>query len=175
MRAKSRNFTGRRGPKTRIGLLWLPVLLLVLAIFTLRARAARKTVWCFQLGTETWRISEPYGERADPFTGQTAFHAGIDLACAEGTAVLAAQSGVVTAAAASTSYGNYLHLLHPDGTETRYAHLQYLYVRPGEMVQAGQVLGTVGQTGRATGPHLHLELWQQGSACDPTALVEAPA
>ena len=66
-----------------------------------------------------------------------------------------------------------VRILHPDGCETRYAHLQYLYVRPGEVVQAGQTLGTVGQTGRATGAHLHLELWQQGAACDPAALLES--
>ena len=108
----------------------------------------------------------------DPFTGKPAFHSGLDLACAEGTAVRAVQDGVVTAAAYSPSYGNHLRILHPDGCETRYAHLQYLYVRPGEVVQAGQTLGTVGQTGRATGAHLHLELWQQGAACDPAALLE---
>ena len=89
-----------------------------------------------------------------------------------GVTVLAVQDGVVTAAAYSQSYGNHLRILHPDGCETRYAHLQYLYVRPGEVVQAGQTLGTVGQTGRATGAHLHLELWQQGAACDPAALLE---
>ena len=110
--------------------------------------------------------------RTDPFTGKSAFHRGLDLACAAGTAVQAVQGGVVTAAAYSPSYGNHLRILHPDGCETRYAHLQYLYVRPGEVVQAGQTLGTVGQTGRATGAHLHLELWQQGAACDPAALLE---
>ena len=62
-------------------------------------------------------------------------------------------------------------LLHPDGTETLYAHLQYLYVRTGETVQAGQILGTAGQTGRATGAHLHFELRRQGTACDPSALL----
>ena len=105
-----------------------------------------------------WRISDVYGKRIDPFTGKAAFHQGLDLACAAGTAVRAVQDGVVTAAAYSPSYGNHLRILHPDGCETRYAHLQYLYVRPGEVVQAGQTLGTVGQTGRATGAHLHLEL-----------------
>lgn len=145
----------------------------LLCCAALPVRAARKADACFPLRTDAWRISDPYGQRADPFTGKPAFHAGIDLACAEGTAVQAVRGGVVTAAASSASYGNYLRLLHPDGTETRYAHLQYLYVRPGEVVQAGQLLGTAGQTGRATGPHLHLELWEQGTACDPAALLEA--
>ena len=61
--------------------------------------------------------------------------------------------------------------LPADGTETLYAHLQYLYVRTGETVQAGQILGTAGQTGRATGAHLHFELRRQGTACDPSALL----
>lgn len=139
----------------------------------LPVQAARNTQkHCFPLDTMAWRVSDAYGARTDPFTGKSAFHRGLDLACAAGTAVQAVQGGVVTAAAYSPSYGNHLRILHPDGCETRYAHLQYLYVRPGEVVQAGQTLGTVGQTGRATGAHLHLELWQQGTACDPAALLE---
>lgn len=139
----------------------------------LPVQAARNTKkYCFPLDTAVWRITDAYGARTDPFTGKPAFHQGLDLACAAGTAVRAVQDGVVTAAAYSPSYGNHLRILHPDGCETRYAHLQYLYVRPGEVVQAGQTLGTVGQTGRATGAHLHLELWQQGAACDPAALLE---
>ena len=140
----------------------------------LPVQAARSTQkFCFPLDTTAWRISDAYGERIDPFTGRTAFHQGIDLACAAGTAVRAVQDGVVLAAAYSASYGNHLRILHPDGCETRYAHLQYLYVRPGEVVQAGQVLGTAGQTGRATGAHLHLELWQHDFACDPAVLLGA--
>ena len=148
------------------------LLLCLLAGLALPVRAARKAAACFPLETTVWRISDPYGWREDPFTGKRTFHRGIDLACAAGTAVRAVQSGVVVLAASSPSYGNYLRLLHPDGRETRYAHLQYLYARPGEVVQAGQVLGTAGQTGRATGAHLHLELWEQGTACDPAALLE---
>ena len=115
--------------------------------------------------------SDGYGTRQDPFTGEERFHQGVDLACAEGTAVLAVREGVATAARRSDSYGVCLQLLHPDGTETLYAHLQYLYVRTGETVQAGQILGTAGQTGRATGAHLHFELRRQGTACDPSALL----
>ncbi len=110
----------------------------------LPVQAARNTKkYCFPLDTAVWRISDVYGKRIDPFTGKAAFHQGLDLACAAGTAVRAVQDGVVTAAAYSPSYGNHLRILHPDGCETRYAHLQYLYVRPGEVVQAGQTLGTV--------------------------------
>ena len=136
----------------------------------IRCAAADETV-CFPLATTAWRVSDEYGERPDPFTGELRFHQGVDLACAEGTPVRAVQAGVVAAAARSTGYGNYLHLLHRDGSETWYAHLQYLYVRPGEVVRAGQTLGTAGQTGRATGAHLHLELHRQGAACDPAPLL----
>lgn len=137
----------------------------ILAAVMLPARA-QKVQLCFPLGTAQWRVSDPYGWRNDPFTEEQAFHKGIDLACAEGTAVLAAGDGIVTQAKHSVSYGNMLHILHPDGTETLYAHLQYLYVRAGEVVSAGQTLGTAGQSGRATGAHLHFELYRQGTACD---------
>lgn len=121
----------------------------------------------FPLETAEWRVSDAYGWRADPLTGENAFHRGVDLACAGGTRVLAAMDGVVTAARQSASYGNYLLITHDAGQQTLYAHLQYLYVRAGEVVAAGQPLGTVGQTGRATGAHLHFELLVQGIRQDP--------
>ena len=140
----------------------------LLAGVVLPARAQAKAErLCFPLETTQYRISDPYGWRDDPFTGEPAFHKGIDLACAEGTAVCAAGDGVVIQAKRSASYGNFLRILHPDGTETLYAHLQYIYVRAGEVVRAGQTLGTAGQSGRATGAHLHFELQKQGTACDP--------
>ena len=128
----------------------------------------------FPLESTVWRVSDAYGWRADPFTGKEQFHRGVDLACAEGTPVLAAQDGVVTLARRSASYGNYLRLSHADGVETIYAHMQYLYVRTGEVVQAGQAIGTVGQTGRATGPHLHFELLRQGIRYDPGGALGLP-
>ena len=73
---------------------------------------------CFPLETAAWRVSDPYGWRKDPFTGEKAFHRGVDLACAEGTPVLAALDGVVTAARRGTAYGNYVRLTHGDGQET---------------------------------------------------------
>ena len=105
----------------------------------LPVQAARNTKkYCFPLDTAVWRISDVYGKRIDPFTGKAAFHQGLDLACTAGTAVRAVQDGVVTAAAYSPSYGNHLRILHPDGCETRYAHLQYLYVRPGGWCRPGR-------------------------------------
>lgn len=140
-----------------------------------------QAAFVFPLGTSGWSLSSGYGWREDPLAengreaGETDFHRGVDLACAEGTPVLAAMEGVVLAAGRSASYGNYLRLCHPEGVETLYAHLQYLFARPGEVVQAGQVLGTAGQTGRATGPHLHFELLDRAVRRDPSALLGLPA
>ena len=150
----------------------LAACLLLCAILLLRCTAAAgKDETVFPLDTAAWRVSDAYGWREDPFTGEETFHNGVDLACAEGTAVQAVQSGVVKVARRSASYGNCLRILHADGTELLYAHLQYLYVRTGEVVRAGEVLGTAGQTGRATGAHLHLELRRKGTLCDPSALL----
>lgn len=173
----------RRIPKERrtaarrcLAAVMLAVLLLVLLTGTvLRACAgmAEKS-FLFPLETTEWRVSDPYGWRKDPFTGEKAFHRGVDLACEEGTPVLAALDGVVTAARRGTAYGNYVRLTHGDGQETLYAHMQYLYVRAGEVVAAGQRLGTAGQTGRATGAHLHFEFLTGGIRYDPSAALSLP-
>ena len=99
-------------------------------------------------------------------------HIGNDLAAAQGTPVLAAADGVVRMAGSHKSYGNYLRILHADGDETLYAHMQYLFVKAGECVTAGQSLGTVGETGNATGPHLHFEILHRGLRYDPAEALQ---
>lgn len=127
----------------------------------------------FPLPGQRDRRTSGYGWRTDPMGGlEEDFHIGNDLAAAEGTAVLAAADGVVRMAGRHKSYGNYLRVLHADGDETLYAHLQYLFVRAGEAVSAGQTLGTVGQTGNATGPHLHFEILHRGLRYDPAAALQ---
>ena len=117
-----------------------------------------------------------YGWRADPMGGGgTDFHLGNDLAAAIGTPVLAAADGVVRVAGKHASYGNYLRVLHVDGDETLYAHMQYLFVSAGAVVTAGQVLGTVGETGNATGPHLHFEILHKGLRYDPAQALQDAA
>lgn len=128
----------------------------------------------FPLAAAAYRVSDVYGWRSDPFTGEESFHRGIDLACAEGTPVLAAMDGTVTAARRSATYGNVLSISHPGGQETVYAHMQYLYVRAGQVVRAGDCLGTAGQTGRATGAHLHFEFLEDGVRQDPAAALGLP-
>ena len=177
---------GRREKNSRWAALvaWVLCLALVLAGRALCAGAAKaqkaapagctlqsgtfSATSIFPLDTAEWRLSDGYGWREDPLTGEEAFHRGVDLACALGTPVLSVLDGVVTAARQSASYGNYVVLSHAGGQETLYAHLQYCYVRAGEVVQVGQPLGTAGQTGRATGAHLHFELLERGLRCDPT-------
>ena len=111
-----------------------------------------------------------YGWREDPVAddGSEDFHTGKDLAAAEGTPVYAAADGTVRTAARGSSYGNYVRILHEAGDETLYAHMQYVFVRPGQKVRQGQQIGTVGQTGNVTGPHLHFELLHAGIRYDPT-------
>ena len=128
---------------------------------------------CFPLGTTAWRVSDAYGWRTDPMGGLgTDFHIGNDLAAAEGTPGLAAADGVVRIAGSHKSYGSYLRLLHADGDETLYAHMQYLFVKAGETVTEGQILGTVGETGNATGPHLHFEILHKGLRYDPAQALQ---
>ena len=112
-------------------------------------------------------LTSDYGWRKHPITGKSDFHTGVDLAAAEGAAIRPAAGGVVLKSEYSTSYGNNVVILHESGVTTRYCHMQYVFVRVGEPVGSDTVLGTVGQTGDATGPHLHFELLYEGVRYDP--------
>ena len=107
-------------------------------------------------------ITSQFGHRVDPITGEVSSHTGTDIACAEGTPILAAADGIVTGANGldswGGSYGYYIQIDHGDGLETLYAHCSSICVTTGQQVQTGQVIGYVGHTGRATGNHLHLEV-----------------
>ena len=115
-------------------------------------------------------ITSQFGHRVDPITGEVSSHTGTDIACAEGTPILAAADGVVTVANGldswGGSYGYYIQIDHGSGLETLYAHCSSICVTTGQQVQAGQVIGYVGHTGRATGSHLHLEVHVNGSRTD---------
>ncbi len=113
-------------------------------------------------------VTSSYGWRKHPVSGRMDFHTGVDLAAAEGSPIGAALEGIVLDTGRGRSYGNYVLLLHPDGLATRYCHMQYVFVRRGETVGQGGVLGTVGSTGMATGPHLHFELSFDDMHYDPT-------
>jgi murein DD-endopeptidase MepM/ murein hydrolase activator NlpD len=104
------------------------------------------------------RVTSSFGERMDPFNGEGAFHSGLDIAAAYGTPVHAAADGDVMAAGLGAGYGREISLDHGHDVMTIYGHLSAVAVLPGQHVTRGQVIGYVGQSGRATGPHLHYEV-----------------
>ena len=115
-------------------------------------------------------ITSQFGYRVDPITGEVSSHTGTDIACAEGTPILAAADGTVTVANGldswGGSYGYYIQIDHGGGLETLYAHCSSICVTTGQQVQVGQVIGYVGHTGRVTGNHLHLEVRIDGNRAD---------
>ena len=115
-------------------------------------------------------ITSQFGHRVDPITGEVSSHTGTDIACAEGTPILAAADGIVTVANGldswGGSYGYYIQIDHGGGLETLYAHCSSICVTTGQQVQAGEVIGYVGHTGRVTGNHLHLEVRIDGNRAD---------
>lgn len=119
----------------------------------------------------TWpaegHLTSTYGWRRDPYQRRTKFHAGIDIANGWGTPVRAAASGTIVRSHYTTGYGNKIEIDHGYGISTAYAHLSRRRVREGQRVEAGQLIGTMGSTGRSTGPHLHFELRIDGNAHDP--------
>jgi len=119
------------------------------------------------------RITSLYGPRKDPFTGKPEFHTGIDIGAPDGTEVHAARDGVVAETGRNEQLGNYVVVDHPGGYQTVYGHLSVIGVTMNQRVHAGGVLGAVGHTGRATGPHLHFEVKRKGSLTDPFPLLAA--
>lgn len=112
-------------------------------------------------------LSSGFGMRRHPLLGSRRFHAGVDLAAATGAPIRAASDGLVTRAGWNGGYGLLVALAHAGNRETRYGHLSRLAVRAGQSVKQGEVIGYVGSTGRATGPHLHYELRINGTAVRP--------
>ena len=104
------------------------------------------------------RVGSSFGEREDPINGEGAFHSGIDIEAPMGSPVRAAADGDVTGAAMVGGYGREIVLNHGHDVTTIYGHLSAMAVVPGQHVARGQVIGYVGQSGRATGPHLHYEV-----------------
>ena len=117
------------------------------------------------------RLTSDYGWRADPFTGLPRLHQGIDLRAAYGQEVPAAAPGLVVEAGDRGPYGTTIVIEHEGGVRTRYAHLSTMNVGAGDRVLQGQEIGRVGQSGRATGPHLHFEVLRDGQRIDPSTVM----
>jgi murein DD-endopeptidase MepM/ murein hydrolase activator NlpD len=119
-----------------------------------------------------FRQSSGYGNRRDPFTGNRAFHSGLDFAAPTGTTVLSAAHGVVSYVGERSGYGKVVEVDHGNGLISRYAHLSAYIAQKGQRVITGTPIAKVGSTGRSTGPHLHFEVRRNDSALDPKAFLE---
>lgn len=118
-------------------------------------------------------ISSGFGYRDHPVEGEERFHYGVDIAAPDGSDVCCFANGTVKAVGESSSYGKYVIVTHTGGYETLYAHCSAISVSSGTEVERGDTLGKVGQTGIATGPHLHFELHQEGVYLNPVYYVSA--
>lgn len=112
-------------------------------------------------------VTSGFGMRVDPLLGGGQFHKGIDFEADVGDPVLAVADGVVSFAGERAGYGGTVEVDHGNGITTRYAHNSRLVRRVGELVRAGDEIAKAGSTGRSTGPHVHLEVWQDGRVIDP--------
>jgi len=113
------------------------------------------------------RILSRFGEREDPFSGEGAIHAGVDISALTGTPVHAAADGIVYHAEYAGAYGRLVIIDHGNGMRTYYAHLSRFEVVPGQEIRRGEVLGLSGQSGRVTAPHVHFEIRLGGSPINP--------
>ncbi|HZI80391.1 MAG TPA: M23 family metallopeptidase [Vicinamibacterales bacterium] len=129
--------------------------------------AATPSIW----PAHGW-LSSPMGYRTDPVNGQSGdFHPGLDIARDRGQPVYATAAGLVTFAGGHGNYGNLLVIDHGYGLETRYGHLMAFLAGKGDQVKRGDVIGRVGNTGRATGNHLHYEVLANGTLLNPLRLL----
>lgn len=125
----------------------------------------------FVLPVDARRITSPFGYRHHPITGVVQFHRGVDLAAPRFAPVRAAADGIVTRIGFDALLGTYVVLQHSGGFETYYAHLAKTRVTLNETVGSGTIIGRVGSTGLATGPHLHFEVREAGRPKDPLLLL----
>lgn len=127
------------------------------------------------LGKPVWTywLSSPFGKRSDPFNARSATHKGVDLASNKGNKIKTMAEGKVTRAGNASGYGKLVEIDHGNGFKTKYAHMNKIYVKRGQMVAQGEAIGEVGSTGRSTGPHLHYEVLYDGTPMNPMVFIKA--
>ena len=125
----------------------------------------------FRFPLRTYRLSSPFGVRANPFTGRPQYHNGVDLAAPPGTEVFAAREGRITEMGSDPVFGNYIIIAHDDNWASLYGHLSAFTAQLHSYVTTNTMIGRVGSTGQSTGPHLHFELRKSGTALDPSKLL----
>lgn len=117
-------------------------------------------------------ITSRFGGRLDPINGEPAFHSGVDIKNNPGTKVIAPADGVVAANGYDNGHGNFIAIDHGNRFQTSYFHLQKDFVKPGDTVARGQVIGLVGNSGRSTGSHLHYEIKYRDKLIDPVKFIQ---
>lgn len=117
-------------------------------------------------------ISSSYGYRRDPINGRHRYHRGIDIAGKTGTPISTIANGFVSFTGRKGGYGNVVEINHSDSLKSRYAHLDSILVKKGQVVRKGDTVAKMGSTGRVTGPHLHLEVWRNGKTVDPIVYLK---
>jgi len=116
-------------------------------------------------------LTDGFGGRSDPFTGEKGNHGAVDISSAAGQPVRAPADGIIVKADWANGYGNVVYISHGYGLSTRYGHLAKFNARPGQKVKRGEVIGFVGSTGRSTGPHLHYEVRMNGNPVNPLEYI----
>ena len=120
-----------------------------------------------------YRETSGFGYRSDPFTRRTAFHEGTDFAAYTGAPIIATAPGKVSFAGVKGGYGRVVEIDHGSGFRTLYAHMNSINVKLGQELAIGHKVGTMGSTGRSTGPHLHYEIYFRGKSYDPIKFLRA--
>jgi murein DD-endopeptidase MepM/ murein hydrolase activator NlpD len=116
-------------------------------------------------------LTDGFGGRSDPFTGEAGNHNAIDISSAVGQAVRAPADGIVVKAEWANGYGNVIYISHGNGYSTRYGHLSAYAAKPGQHVKRGDIIAYVGSTGRSTGPHLHYEVRLNNNPVNPLEYI----
>ncbi len=127
------------------------------------------------LGKPVWTywLSSAFGKRSDPFNAKSATHKGVDLASNKGNKIKSMAEGKVTRAGTNGGYGKMVEIDHGNGFKTKYAHMNTIYVKTGQLISQGETIGEVGSTGRSTGPHLHYEILYEGVNLNPMVFIKA--
>lgn len=145
----------------------LPALTFLLLISAVQAQSADL------VPVSLLRISSDFGIRKDPITGKSQHHSGVDIAATEGAEVRTIGAGIVAFAGEYAHYGKLVTVLHGKRTASLYGHLKDIKVAIGTLVSDGEAIGTVGSTGRVTGPHLHFEVRKDGNPTNPTEILKS--
>ena len=116
-------------------------------------------------------VTSTFGYRQSPFTGHRQMHKGLDISARMGTPIYAPARGVVTSAGTDGAYGICVNIRHGGGISTKFGHMQRFVVKVGQIVERGEIIGYVGNTGRVSGPHLHYEVLLNGVPTDPFAYI----